>query len=99
MRRTRALKIMAGILAVYAALWLPALFSPDYLDTPLGVAAALPVLSVYVFHALGVPGLLMHDGLCGWGWCAPSWFGWLFLALFWGGLLWLVARLLARLGP
>jgi hypothetical protein len=31
----------------------------------------VPFISVYAIHSLGIPGLLQHDGACGWGWCAP----------------------------
>lgn len=98
MKPQRTRRIFAVIVAVWGVLLLPGLFWPAYLDTPVGVLAAVPYLSVYLFHGLGVPGLLQHGGACGWGWCAPTLFGWAFLAVFWLGVVWLLARLLAGLG-
>ena len=57
----------------------------------------LPFLSIYLFHELGIPGLLQHGGRCGWGWCSPTAWGWVFLALFWLGVAWVLAWGLARL--
>jgi hypothetical protein len=90
-----------GILvAAYFALALPAYTGPAVLEDFSGYLVLFTVLSIYVFHRLGIPGLLEHDGACGWGWCAPTVFGWIFLALFWLGVAWLlawgIASLLAR---
>jgi hypothetical protein len=97
MQRIRTLKIMVLLLAGYFPLWLPALFSSAYLDSPLGIVAALPFLSVYLFNLAGVPGLLEHNGACGWGWCAPTMFGWTFIVAFWLFVFWLAARLIESL--
>ncbi|MDP2007573.1 MAG: hypothetical protein Q8K45_18020 [Rubrivivax sp.] len=96
MKSRRRLKIFLVLIAGYACLVLPALAWPAYLDTPMGLVFALPYLSVYLFHGIGVPGLLQHRGLCGWGWCAPTVFGWAFLAVFWLGVAWLLATVIAR---
>jgi hypothetical protein len=53
--------------------------------------ALLPFLSVYLFHSLGVPGLLANGGACGWGWCAPTVLGWLLVGGVALGLLWVLA--------
>ena len=91
----RTLKILAALLAGYALLVLAGL-----LGTPLerlsGSLLLVPFLSIYVFHQLGIPGLLEHGGYCGWGWCSPTPFGWTFLAVFWAGVAWLVAWSIAR---
>jgi len=63
----------------------------------LGLLLLAPLLSVYVFHTLGVPGLLEHNGLCGWGWCAPTTFGWLVTAAFLLIGTWLIAWAIASL--
>ncbi|HEX5737596.1 MAG TPA: hypothetical protein VFY22_03740 [Hydrogenophaga sp.] len=84
-------RVFAALLAVYALLLLPALFFEGYLQTPIGVLIYVPYLSVYLFDWLGVPWLLVNGGVCGWGWCAPSWFGWLFVGAVWAGLAWLAA--------
>src|SRR5688572_10016019 len=81
MRRT--LRIFAVLVAAYALLVLPGFVWPSYLDTPAGLLVLVPGLSIYLFHKVGIPGLLEHNGLCGWGWCAPTTFGWVFLVAFW----------------
>ena len=48
-------------------------------------------------HRLGIPGLLEHNGACGWGWCAPTVFGWAFLCVVWGLVAWLLAWAAASL--
>jgi hypothetical protein len=57
----------------------------------------VPLLSVYFFHKVGVPGLLEHNGLCGWGWCSPTVLGWAFVAVFWVATVWLAAWGIAAL--
>lgn len=49
------------------------------------------LLALYFSHAAGVPGLLEHGGHCGWGWCNPTPFGWIFIAAVALSILWLVA--------
>lgn len=92
----RTLQFLAAFVAGYAVLAAPGLAWPGYLDTPIGVVVAMPWLSVYLFHALGVPALLEHGGACGWGWCAPTPVGWAFTAGVWLFALWLVAWVAAR---
>lgn len=93
----RTLKIAAVLLLIYLALLVPAIFWPNYLDSPFGLVAAIPFLFIYVFHGVGIPGLLQNHGACGWGWCAPTFFGWAFLVIFWALVTWLVAYLIASL--
>jgi hypothetical protein len=88
----RTLRILAILVVACVLLLLPGQFFPNYLDSPIGVLLLLPMLSIYLLHALGVPGLLQHDGLCGWGWCAPTMLGWLVAAACALVPLWLVAR-------
>jgi hypothetical protein len=90
MKRMRILKTMLAMAAAYGALLLPGLFWPAWFDSAGGRLLLLPALSVYLFDALGVPWLLANDGRCDGGWCSPSPFGWLFLAVFWLGLCWLL---------
>ena len=91
MFRPRTLKILALIVAGYVLILLPGQFYPRYLDTPVGILLLLPILSVYVFHNLGVPGLVENNGLCGWGMCPPTPFGWTIAAIVWLVPLWLLA--------
>jgi hypothetical protein len=91
MLQPRTLKFFAAIVAIFLLLSLPALAWPNYLDSPAGLIVAIPYLSIYLFHKVGIPGLLEHNGLCGWGWCAPTIFGWVFLFTFWLLIAWLIA--------
>lgn len=84
------------LLALYGLALLPALWLPGYLDTPMGVLVLLPFLSVYVLHAIGLPGLLVNGGACGWGWCSPTLLGWCVVAVLWLALAWVVAASLSR---
>ncbi|MDD2744293.1 MAG: hypothetical protein PHV02_18700 [Rhodocyclaceae bacterium] len=94
----RTLKLFAAIVSVFFLLSLPALVWPAYLDSPAGLMVAVPYLSIYLFHQVGIPGLLENNGLCGWGWCAPTAFGWGFLATFWLLIVWIFAWGLSSLG-
>lgn len=95
----KRLKIFLIILALYALLWLPGLVLGDaYLETPFGFVAVFPFLAIYIFHMIGIPWLLQNNGACGWGWCAPTPFGWVFLILFWLGMAYLASMALARPG-
>ena len=91
MLQTRTLKFLAALVALLLVLLLPGKFWPGYLDSPVGIVVAIPYLSIYLFHSIGVPGLLQHNGMCGWGWCPPTVFGWVFLEVFWGIVVWLLA--------
>lgn len=97
MLHSRTLKILALLLAAYALVVVAAHWGPPGLQETAGVFVLVPLLSVYLFHKLGVPGLLEHNGLCGWGWCNPTAFGWAFTALLWLVLAWLLAWGLAGL--
>ena len=97
MLEPRTLKILAAILGGYVLLSIPAWWGPAYLETISIYVYMAPILSIYLFHALGIPGLLEHNGLCGWGWCSPTPVGWTFLVLFWVGVAWLVAWGVVRL--
>jgi hypothetical protein len=93
----RTLKILAVLVAVFVLLALPAYVGPRVLEAMSARVAMVPLLSVYLFHAAGVPGLLEHGGHCGWGWCNPTAFGFAFTAAFWLLAFWLAAWGLARL--
>ena len=91
MLKLRTLKFLAAIVATYALLVLPGFFWPSYFESPAGLLILVPGLSVYFFHTVGVPGLLEHDGYCGWGLCSPTVFGAVFVVVFWVIVAWLVA--------
>jgi hypothetical protein len=85
------LKGFGILVAAYLALAVPAYIGPAFLEEWSSYLVLFTILSIYIPHRLGVPGLLEHDGACGWGFCAPTVFGWIFLTLFWLGVLWLLA--------
>lgn len=93
----RRLRIFALLWLSYALLCLPALVWPDYLDSFMGLLLVVPYMSIYFFSMIGIPGLLQNNGLCGWGWCSPSLFGWFFLAAVWFGLSWIAALAIERI--
>lgn len=95
MLRKRTLAILMAILLVYGLLWLPAVFAPSYPDSQAGAWLVAPLLVVYALHRIGVPGLLEQDGLCGWGWCAPTALGWFVAATILLLGLWLLAWAIA----
>ena len=97
MRLTGTARRFALLVGGYVLLTLPGLIVPGYLDSPLGILVAVPYLSIYLFNMAGIPGLLQNHGLCGWGWCAPTLFGWAFLITVWLAVAWLLAMLLGRL--
>lgn len=97
MFKSRTRRILALLVAAYALILLPGYFNPAYLDSAIGILLLIPLLSVYLFDQLGIPGLLLNNGLCGGGWCAPTLLGWM-LAAFVGLLpLWLLAWAMAAL--
>lgn len=77
------LKILAVLVIVCTVLSLPAYVGPSFLEEPSSYFVIVPLLSIYWFHHVGIPGLLQHGGACGWGLCSPTIFGWSFLAAFW----------------
>jgi hypothetical protein len=97
MLRPRTLKILAALLTGYVLLVIPAYWGPSYLEELSSDFVMVPLFSIYIFHKIGIPGLLEHGGACGWGWCAPTAFGWAFLVLFWLGIAWSIAWGLACL--
>jgi hypothetical protein len=93
----RTLKILAALLTGYTLLAIPAYWGPSNLEAMSSYVVMVPFLSIYIFHKLGMPGLLEQNGACGWGWCSPTPFGWVFLVLMWIGVAWLVSWGLACL--
>jgi hypothetical protein len=87
----RTFVVLSILLATIALLTLPGFLWPKYMDSPLGIFAAVAYLSIYLFHGIGIPGLLQNNGACGWGWCAPTLFGWVFLCIFWFTIAWFMA--------
>ncbi|HMG71346.1 MAG TPA: hypothetical protein VK544_09555 [Gemmatimonadaceae bacterium] len=89
----RTLRILFALLIGYALL-----VAPAYWGKSIGIYAMLvPLISIYVFNKLGIPGLLDHKGACGWGICNPTPFGYAFVVVFWIAVAWFVAWGLARL--
>ncbi len=97
MFQPRTLKFFALIIGAYLLLLTPGVIWSAYFESPARYLLLLPYFSVSLFHAIGVPGLLEHNGLCGWGWCSPTPFGWLFTALAWLLSAWCLAWAMAAL--
>lgn len=97
MLKLRTLKVFALIVATYALLVIPGFIWPSYFESPAGLLVLVPGMSVYFFNYVGVPGLLEHNGFCGWGWCSPTLFGMVFVVTFWVVAVWCVARGIAAL--
>lgn len=91
----RTFKILLLLGLMQCVLALPGLWWPRYLDTPVGLWLVVPYFVPYIAHALGVPGMLQNNGACGWGWCAPTAWGWLLMGCVWllvyGGIASLIA--------
>lgn len=93
---SRTYDIFKGLVAAYIVITFPLYAGPAAL-AEFSAAFVTPLMfSLYLFHRLGVPGLLEDDGIC-WGWCGPSAFGVVFLVVLWLGVAWLAAWGLARL--
>jgi len=97
MLNRRTVKIFTGLWAAYALLSLPAWVGPAFLQELSSDIYLTPIWAVYIFHYLGVAGLVEHGGACGWSLCAPTAAGWAFLIVFWVGVACCVAWGLARL--
>ena len=97
MLQARTLKILAAVIALYGLLLLAAYQIPSFAETIGWYLVMFPLLSVYLFHHFGVPGLLEHGGACGWAPCSPTPFGYAFLGVLWLAAAWLAAWGIARL--
>lgn len=87
--------IFKALVATYLIIASPAYLGPAALGEYSAALVSPVMLSLYVFHRLGVPGLLEDDGLC-WSWCGPSAVGVVLLIMFWLGAAWLAAWVLSR---
>jgi hypothetical protein len=93
----KTLKIFSILVAAYVLMIAPIyIWGDKYLNSAAGIIAVLPYLSIYLFHGLGIPGLLQQNGNCGWGWCSPTALGWIVIVIFWCGVLWGLAWLISR---
>jgi hypothetical protein len=97
MFKPRVYKTLAIIVIIYFLVLCPGMIWPQYLDTPVGLLVAIPFLSVYLFHSIGIPFLLENNGACGWSWCAPTVFGYIFIIVFWLFITWLLAAFIANI--
>jgi hypothetical protein len=95
--RKRALIIFAVIVAAYLIVVLPGFWWPNYLGSWFVMLPVVPYLTVLFLNMIGVPHVLADGGLCGWGWCAPTVFGWVLSYSFWLVLIWLISLGLAKL--
>ena len=67
------------------------LFAPEPLAPLMAGSIYLPLT------LLKVMGLPVYASVEGWGWAAPSPFGWAAVVVLWGLIWWLVARIATRL--
>lgn len=90
-------RIFAGIVGSYTLLLVLGTLFEDTLGAVALALVVVPYFSVLLMHKAGLPGVLEHDGLCGWGWCAPTPLGWVLTAALWLGLAWAVSLGIAKL--
>ncbi|MBQ1783172.1 MAG: hypothetical protein II007_05940 [Gammaproteobacteria bacterium] len=90
-QRVAIWKAFVALLAIYGLALLPAVVVEGYLDSPMGILVLVPWLTANLIDALGLPGMLVNDGQCGWGWCSPTLSGWLVVTLLWLALAWFLA--------
>lgn len=93
----RPWKVFGVMVAAYALLLVLGTLFSETLGPVAVVLAALPYFSVLLMHKAGLPGVLEHDGLCGWGWCAPTPLGWALAAVLWLVLAWGLAWAISAL--
>jgi hypothetical protein len=97
----KKIKVLLAIAVAYAGVWLPYVFwrgnLPAYLNAPYAVLGLAQAIPVYILSGIGIPGLLQNKGLCGWGWCGPTVFGYVVLVMFWVVVAWLIAWLISKL--
>ncbi len=89
---SKTLKIVVVILAGYAALLALGYLLPEEYGASLLIAGMPLLVVVYLLDNMGIPWLLEQNGLCGWGWCEPTLFGWLLAVVFWLVVAYLVIR-------
>lgn len=71
----------------------PAFFiGPEF--TTANMPIVLPVYLMAVLLGKAIPGVLASG--CGWGWCAPTVFGWSLSILVWMGMAWWIAGRIVR---
>jgi hypothetical protein len=95
------IKVFLLVAVAYAGIWLPYVVwrdnLPSYLAAPYAVLWLAQAIPVYILNGIGIPGLLQNNGLCGWGWCAPTVFGYVVLVIFWVVVAWLSAWFISNL--
>ena len=85
-------KLFAWIISTYAILSLIVFTFKEILNFyVVTIILGFPYYTVYIFHRIGVPGMLEHNGYCGWGLCSPTTFGWVLSICFWVFVAWLIA--------
>lgn len=90
-------RIFAIIVGSYTLLLVLGTLFEETLGAVALVLVVVPYFSVLLMHKAGLPGVLEHEGLCGWGWCAPTPLGWALTAVLWLGLAWGLSLAIAAL--
>jgi hypothetical protein len=83
---------MSIIVVCYSALLVLGYLLPEELALPFRMLEVPLLFFVYAFHRVGIPGVLEQNGLCGWGWCEPTLFGWLLTVVCWLVVAYILAR-------
>lgn len=60
----------------YGAALLPCVAWTSYCTSVVEPMLMPPWVIANMVHTLGVPGILTHEGFCGWGRCEPTLMGW-----------------------
>jgi len=98
--RSLAIRILLGLQAIIGLLFAVRAVAPTGSVEWLDYLVLAGYISTLIAHQVGVPGVLEHNGLCGWGMCSPTPIGWVVAVGFWlcalALLSWAVAWLLTR---
>ena len=89
---SRQNKVFLILLLGYYAIIVLCMVSTKVSSSPFGIVLLPLIFLAYVFHNLGIPGVLQNNGVCGWGWCMPTIAGYLLGSILLVPLLWVASR-------
>ena len=91
------LRIWLALLLAYLLAALAAAYAAGEVREFMAFAAFPPFVIASLLHRMSIPGMLQHDGKCGWGWCEPTPLGWIAGVAFIAGALWMLAAVFSWL--